>query len=463
MGFLQEALQGTNKAVQAAPGGANIVPADKAFGAATMPAAIANLPDKLNVAPIGMADLNPNLPELSPARPNFLQRLGIDANGTPEGTGVGGRRSVLDILGRVADTVAKVGGADPLYQQGLDAAQAKTDAQMARDWQEKFNSQKYQAGQNTLADHNTTQLGQISRGLASVLDSGGAPAVLRAAPVLARQLGMDDKQAAAFTQQLQTDPEGTINALHAATSDPASAGSQPREAVLYALAKKNNPDLTFTDFLGQLQDIKGRMTPYQRAQLGQRNRQLDYTASKDRAALAERRYEFDNKPVPGGKGNAASTAAGSSVLDSLDRIQAGFDALHQNNALPGEGSAMENAANALGRTGIGQIVGEQLGSPNAQKRLEISKSVSALQQEMIKSLPASAVRTKFEQEMIARGLPDPSKMDYNTARTVISQLRDSYIKAMQESAGQGGGNPRRPANAPAPRTRRQAGVTVSNW
>jgi hypothetical protein len=54
------------------------------------------------------------------------------------------------------------------------------------------------------------------------------------------------------------------------------------------------------------------------------------------------------------------------------------------------------------------------------------KNVSALQQAMLKSLPASATRTKFEQEMLARGLPDPSKMSLSTAQTVIGQLRRSY-------------------------------------
>jgi hypothetical protein len=68
--------------------------------------------------------------------------------------------------------------------------------------------------------------------------------------------------------------------------------------------------------------------------------------------------------------------------------------------------------------------------PAAQKRLEIMKNVSALQQAMLKSLPASATRTKFEQEMLARGLPDPSKMSYETAQTVIRQLRESYTEAV---------------------------------
>ena len=60
-----------------------------------------------------------------PQGPNFLQRLGIDSNGLPSGTGVGGKRSILDILGGLADGIATVGGSAPMYQPSLDANKAR--------------------------------------------------------------------------------------------------------------------------------------------------------------------------------------------------------------------------------------------------------------------------------------------------------------------------------------------------
>jgi hypothetical protein len=76
------------------------------------------------------------------------------------------------------------------------------------------------------------------------------------------------------------------------------------------------------------------------------------------------------------------------------------------------------------------------------------KNVSALQQAMLKSLPASATRTKFEQEMLARGLPDPAKMSLPTAQTVIKQLQESYMSALAASRKEVGGG--RPTLAPKP-------------
>lgn len=130
---------------------------------------------------------------------------------------------------------------------------------------------------------------------------------------------------------------------------------------------------------------------------------------------------------PKGK-QADKPGSSSEVMGLLDNIQQGFNSLHQMKALPGEGSLID----ALGRTSIGQAVGEQMGGKAAQKRLEINKNISNLQQQMLKSLPASATRTRFEQEMLQRGLPDPMKMSYATAQTVIKQLRESYTRAVNE-------------------------------
>lgn len=133
--------------------------------------------------------------------------------------------------------------------------------------------------------------------------------------------------------------------------------------------------------------------------------------------------------ITGAAGNTAAPKTSSAeTLALLDNVQKGFDDLHKMGALPGEGTALD----ALGRTGVGQFVGEQLGNSAAQKRLEINKNISNLQQQMLKSLPASATRTRFEQEMLQRGLPDPMKMSYATAKTVIKQLRDSYTRAVNE-------------------------------
>jgi hypothetical protein len=132
-------------------------------------------------------------------------------------------------------------------------------------------------------------------------------------------------------------------------------------------------------------------------------------------------------------------------------------------ALPGDGGgAVGNVLSALGRTGIGQSLGEQAGSAAAQKRLEMQKGLNTLQQQLIKGLPASATRTKFEQEILKASLPDPSKMSYDTAKTVIGQYRDIYRRAEAAAAAEARAKPGTPTRAPV-KPRAAAGGNSGGW
>jgi hypothetical protein len=136
-------------------------------------------------------------------------------------------------------------------------------------------------------------------------------------------------------------------------------------------------------------------------------------------------------------------------------------------ALPGDpNDPVNTVTGALGRTRVGQAVGEQFGSAAAQKRLEIQKNMANLQQTLIKALPASATRTRFEQEILKTALPDPSKMSYSTARTLIGQYRQKFVH-------EGAAGIRRGAARRAPAARAQAArrttpqrtvrPSISNW
>lgn len=384
------------------------------------------------------------------------------------------RRSLLSTVGSIADVLAKVGGAEALYQPTLDAREDRTlalgDHARAVDLDALKMAASRQAlvsGQGEIDDHSRAVLGQAFRGLQAIQASGGD--VNKAWPVLAQRMGIPPEQASKIGEQLAQDPSSIVG-FSAALNDPKAQGTQPKEIQVYNMLAARDPKMAAT----YLQSIANpdAMTPKQvadlaiaQANLGINQQELGLKRADTASQIAERTAKMNN-PTPAQQKAAAAReealASRDNALTLLDNVEAGFNDLHKLGALPGDpGNVFSQVTGAVGRTGIGQMIGEQAGSPSAQKRVEIMKNISALQQAMLKSLPASATRTKFEQEMLARGLPDPSKMSYGTAQTVIRQLRQSFQRALASPppAPAASSAPARklpprigaPASAPAPR------------
>jgi hypothetical protein len=161
---------------------------------------------------------------------NILERLGYD---NPDG-GISNaapalpsqpatrqpreRRTVLDTVGRVADVLAKVGGAEALYQPSLDAREDRSlaleDRQRGIDLEALKTAlvrQQIQQGemglaegQNQLADYSTGKIGLAVRGLQAIQARGGDPT--KAWPLLTQQLGIDPERAAVIGNAIAQDP-----------------------------------------------------------------------------------------------------------------------------------------------------------------------------------------------------------------------------------------------------------------
>lgn len=370
------------------------------------------------------------------------------------------RRSLLDTIGRISDVLAKVGGADALYQPTLDAREDRglklgDHSRLVDSENIKLATDKFDLG-----DKQNLRIGQAARGLKAIMTQNPNADVGQAWNALASHMQLDPATAQSFGSIFTTHPE-EIDGVIASMTDPKLQQSKYSGSVVYA--KDSNGKIVA--FQPSLNDDGGRsilpdgysaIEPSKVVDLGgsaavvgnsgQSKVILPKTVRPDTLVTAStsRANNRDNNRtavviagMPArstqapGKGGTAGDAANVSAL--LDNIQSGFADLHGMKALPGEGSGVGQFEGIIGRSALGQKFGEQLGTPPAQKRLEIMKNVSALQQAMLKSLPASATRTKFEQEMLARGLPDPSKMDYRTANTVIQQLRDSFARAVAAS------------------------------
>lgn len=364
------------------------------------------------------------------------------------------RRSLVDILGHIADGIAQAGGANPMYQHTLDAEQDRlfktgdharqVDLDLLKTQLEK---QQVAAGALEPDIAARKRLG-VALG---ALDGQADPASLW--PTIAEQAGIDPQKAAAVGQILKANPSAAGILAKSLGADRDNLGKNvffgtnaEGKTVAYQVGPDGKPHIL---------DFGGAVTPSEPTkvvdtgtgavivgQSGNVKKILPkFEAPGRQADRKERAREADNTnattitvagmPARAKDGASAAAKGGdANVPTLLDNIEQGFNDLHGMKALPGEGSAANQLEGAVGRSALGQKLGEQMGRPAAQKRLEIMKNVSALQQAMLKSLPASATRTKFEQEMLARGLPDPSKMSLKTAQTVIGQLRRSYAEAV---------------------------------
>lgn len=456
-------------------------------------------PDPL-AAPQGQATAMPDVG-------NMLQSLNIGGNANAAPSAVPEapqaprqRRSILDTVGRIADVLAKVGGANALYQPTLDAREDRSLALGDHAQQVDLNKLKLATAQGTLGDADTARLGQAVKGVQAILAANPNADVSKIWPLVAQQTGLSPDRTAAVGQALAANPE-LLKGLANATNDDASKfggnvvygkdangnlvayqpglGAEGARSVLPEGVSPVDP-LKFVDTGGSQVGVGTRS--------GNPVRILPKTEAPGKAADRTSRENIARgnnntaitiagMPARSGTGGKTGTAAGgkgavdpSSGLALIDSIQKGFDDLHGMKALAGEGgNPVGNVMGWLSRTGPGQEAGAQFGNVAAQKRLLVEKNLSLLQQDLIKSLPASATRTKFEQEIVKKSLPDPSRMDYSTAQDVLGEYRAMYTKAAKDAAAELAAKnpvpsrtaPRIPSRAPI---RPRAGQpSISNW
>ena len=164
------------------------------------------------------------------------------------------RRSIIDIIGGIADTVATVGGAPALYQTNLDAQQQREwmrdDREMAMEDRDRgidldalnrrILEQRLSAGDIEIGDAQRQMLGQAANGLQTVFGKHGPEGVARAWPLLAQQLQIPPERAQQIGQALMERPEETIAALRTALGDPASAGADFGLQPFYARDAQGN-------------------------------------------------------------------------------------------------------------------------------------------------------------------------------------------------------------------------------
>lgn len=370
------------------------------------------------------------------------------------------RRSLLDTIGRISDVLAKVGGADALYQPTLDAREDRTLSLGDHARQVDLDALKKTLTQQQVAagalEPQVAERKRIGIALGALVGHEADAAALW--PHIADQAGIDPQRAAALGQMITNNPASAGILAKSLGADTDTLGKnvffgtdKQGKTVAYQVGPDGNPHILDFSAAGVTpsEPIKVVNTGGSNVIVGQGGNVktiLPNTAAPGTVLTTKTQKEIaDNSnataiTIAGMPARAAATATGAikssprDALAYLDNIQAGFDSLHQMGALPGDTHGLGAVESAIGRTGFGQKIGVQLDSPAAQKRLELVKNINSLQSEMLASLPGSATRTKFEQEIQKARLPDPAQMSYSTAKNVIRELRQQYQRALTDLA-----------------------------
>lgn len=199
------------------------------------------------------------VPEIAPPPAQMVQQPDA-ASGRP-------RRSLVDIIGRIADGIAVVGGAPAQYQPTLDAMQGREQAQEDRMRQIDLDAlrkqqleQQVKAGATDLQGDERARLGQALGAVA------GNPDAAALWPQIAEQAGLSPERAAQVGEILTKNPQAAGVFARSLGWAPEKQGSQSKEVQTYGLLlKEGGPELA-NAYLQSLSNPDS-MTPYQKATL----------------------------------------------------------------------------------------------------------------------------------------------------------------------------------------------------
>lgn len=135
------------------------------------------------------------------------------------------RRSLLDTVGRISDVLARVGGAEALYQPTLDSREDRARQLDTGNMQRTLLQQQIGQGEDENVTRDNALVGQAVRGLQAIQRRGGD--INQAWPLLARQAGIPEERAAQLGQIFATNPEAVAGIATIMSNQQQEFGVQP--------------------------------------------------------------------------------------------------------------------------------------------------------------------------------------------------------------------------------------------
>lgn len=157
------------------------------------------------------------LQQLNPPAPQQMQQPSPEAPPRK-------RRSFLDTIGQISDVLAKVGGADALYQPSIDGREDRARMVDLDAMKKQQMQQQLTEGENTLGDSARARVGMAMKGLQAIRARGGD--ISAAWPILAQRAGISEQDAAQLGQVFQSDPN-QVDGLAAMFGADKEFGLQP--------------------------------------------------------------------------------------------------------------------------------------------------------------------------------------------------------------------------------------------
>ncbi|MFL6708002.1 MAG: hypothetical protein ACJ8HI_07325 [Massilia sp.] len=315
------------------------------------------------------------------------------------------RRSLLDTIGRISDVLAKVGGADALYEPTLNAREDRTLKLGDHSRQVDADNIKLATDKFALGDAHNLRLGHVARGLQAIKTAGGD--INQAWPVLAQRMQLDPETIESVGQAIANDPNA-LDGLIAATTDPKYDQSKYGGSVVYAKNKEGRlvayqPSLSGDEARSILPDGVEPIDPFKAVDLGGSQalvgtrsgnpvRVLPKTERpgyRGGVPINERPGYSGGRPIapaPGKAGTGPDPAMIETAQGNLDELRAIYTDLHKMGAMVSPAQAADkNVVARIRASGIGQLLEGAVGTQAQTQRDRVASIRPQLMQSLAKA------------------------------------------------------------------------------
>lgn len=389
------------------------------------------------------------------------------------------RRSFLDTVGRLADVLATVGGAEALYQPTLDARDDRARMIDIEAMKRRQLEQQIGEGDEGAADRQRARAGVAMKGLQAIQARGGD--INAAWPILAKQAGLGPEDTAFLADAFAKDPN-SVSAIAAMFGGEKEFGLQPFYAQgpdgtlqAYQIGKDGSiQPIKLPEGAQPIDPLKFVDTGNQQVGVGSRTgrpirilpKGVDPNtgariASGERIAGANIASRERIAATKGGTGAAAAAEGGAeSALGSIAELRGIYGTLNKSGAMvtPGQSTGANIFARARA-SGVGQFVEGAIGTEAQTQRDRINSIRPGLMQSIAKAtgMTSRQLDSNTDVRLFMQTVTDPTA-SYEANMAALDGL-ERFVRQ----------NAKKPAVAPrasAPRRIAPRGAgkpSVSNW
>lgn len=393
------------------------------------------------------------------------------------------RRSFLDTIGRLADVLATVGGAEALYQPTLDARDDRARMIDIEAMKRRQLEQQIGEGDEGAADRQRARAGVAMKGLQAIQARGGD--INAAWPILAKQAGLGPEDTAFLADAFAKDPN-SVSAIAAMFGGEKEFGLQPFYAQgpdgtlqAYQIGKDGSiQPIKLPEGAQPIDPLKFVDTGNQQVGVGSRTgrpirilpKGVDPNtgariASGERIAganIASRERIASSK---GGTGGAAAEGGAETALGNIAELRGIYGTLNKMGAMvtPGQSTGANLFARARA-SGAGQFVEGAMGTEAQTQRDRINSIRPGLMQSVAKAtgMTSKQLDSNADVKLFMQTVTDPTA-SYEANMAAL----DGLERFVRQNAKKPAAAPRAPApRRPAPRRiapARGAAPSVSNW